>query len=198
MNKIRTMLLAAAAILLPTIASAQAGTYYLDSRNPDNGMDVALLSGAWTIGVSYGGWSPWNYVSGCDGAGNNCQTGFHTVFYYTVNGGPITKYGWDGSERTQFTPDRVNDFYSTPALALTHAFAPFELDLAAPATLHLFIPDCCYYDNTGGLGITVASVERVNTTVPEPSALALSGIGLSLLALAAARKRRVTPRVTRA
>ncbi len=193
-SRIFTLFAAAGLIALPATVAAQAGAYYLDARNSNNGIDVALLSGAWTIGVSNGGWSPWNYVSGCDGDGTNCHTGFHTVFYYTVSGGPLTQYGWDGSQREQYIPNHVSDFFRDPDMALAHAFAPFRLDLDAPATLHLSIPDCCYYDNTGGLEITVAAVPMSNTTVPEPSSFALSGIGLALAAFVASHRRRLNRR----
>ncbi len=172
----------------PVAVQAQAGSYYLDAGNANNGIDIQLLTGKWTIGVSNGGWSPWNYDSSFDGAGANCHTGFHTVFYYTINGGPLTKYGWDGSERTVFNPNRVNDFYATPDLAFAHAFAPFEIDIATPTTLHLVIPDCCYWDNTGGLTIDVKNVTP--SVVPEPSTVVLLAGGLAALVFVQRRSRR--------
>ena len=110
---------------------------------------------------------PWNYVERCDAFGANCHTGFHTIFYYYLGGGPLEHWGIDGSERETAT---FSDFYATPALALAHALPPLQLVTTAPTSFRAFIPDCCYGDNTGGLTIAVVS--------PEPSTSALVGTGL--------------------
>ena len=181
-----------AGTLATTLASsalhAQAGTYTLNAANPANATSVTLLAGAWTFGVSAGAWSPWNYVSECDALGNNCHTGFHTVFYYTLNGGPQQKHGWDGGERERYTPERFSDFYDTPERAFLHAFDPLSLTVNATTTLTLYIPDCCFWDNTGGLDIEVRQAETP-VSVPEPTGLAmllaaLAGLGFRALSLA--------------
>ena len=64
----------------PRTAHAQAGTYYLSATsNPPNTVEVSLLAGLWRVGVSDGGWSPWNTTpEDCDGNGANCRSGFTT------------------------------------------------------------------------------------------------------------------------
>lgn len=164
-------------------AFAQSGTYVLDARDPANGFDLFLTPGTWSIGVTDGGWSPWNYIQGCDANGANCHTGFHTIFYYSINGGDLTAWGIDGG---QFETPGHSDFYGTPALALTHAIAPLELTVTDPTTVRATIPDCCYWDNTGGLTLTVAKV----SVVPEPGAGSLVAAGLLAMVGWHSRRRR--------
>jgi hypothetical protein len=177
----------------PRTADAQAGTYYLSATsNPPNTVEVSLLAGLWRVGVSDGGWSPWNSTpEDCDSNGANCRSGFHSVFYYTVNGGPVNQYGLDGTLRPWSAPSFMSDFFATPALAGVNALAPFTLDLAAPATLRLFIQDFCsngqpcYWDNSGGMNVRVAALE---SAVPEPSSYALIASGLVGLAFLSRRR----------
>ena len=187
MNRLyRFLLVCCATIAIPHgVASAQPGDYLLNSADPNNAVTVNLLAGSWSIGVSSGAWSPWNYVSECDGVGANCHTGFHTAFYYSVNGGPSTKWGWDGSEREVFFPMHISDFYASPELAFEQVFTPLVLEVAAPATLRLYIPDCCFWDNVGALTVSVAP-----TVTPEPDSVALMAAGLSVLGFVAFRRRR--------
>lgn len=190
MSRFRALLACGAiACSVPKQLQAQAGTYWLNSASSTNAIDVTLLTGSWTFGVSAGAWSPWNYVSECDAGGNNCHTGFHTVFYYALNGGPTIKHGWDGSERERYSPVHISDFYSSVEGALAHAFAPVAVTVDAPTTLRLFIPDCCYWDNVGGLDIRVQRVETPSTVVPEPSSVALLAFGLAGVGAVARRKR---------
>jgi hypothetical protein len=164
-------------------ALGQSGTYFLDATNPSNGFDLFLTSGTWVIGVTGGGWSPWNYVQGCDAQGANCHTGFHTIFYYTINGGTLTPWGVDGG---QFETPGHSDFYQTPELALAHVIAPLQLTITDPTTVRATIPDCCYGDNTGGLTLTVARV----TVTPEPGVGALVAAGLGAMVGWRIRRRR--------
>ena len=183
----------AALAAIPRTAQSQAGTYYLSATsNPPNTVEIALLAGQWRVGVSDGGWSPWNSTpENCDSNGANCRSGFHSVFYYTVNGGPVNQYGLDGTARPWSAPLFTSDFFATPELAGANAWAPFTLDLAAPATLRLFIQDFCpngqpcYWDNSGGMNVRVSASESV---VPEPSSYALIAIGLIGLAMRSRRR----------
>jgi hypothetical protein len=172
-------------IVSATPAAAQSGSYYLDSRDPNNLFMAALGPGHWTIGVTGGGWSPWNYLTSCDANGANCHTGFHTIFYYTLNGGDLQHWGIDGAEQETET---TSDFYATPQLALAHAFPPLDLWIDQPSTLRAFIPDCCYGDNTGGLTVTLTGPDQVVAT-PEPASLLLMATGLIAICLVAGRGR---------
>lgn len=183
----RLLVTAGVALLTSTVspaAGAQAGSYLLDSTNPSNGHTLTLLAGEWSIGVTAGAWSPWSYLERCDVNGANCHTGFHTPFYYQVNGGESKRYGWDGGERE--TPT-TSDFYATPELAFANAFAPMTLVLQESASVRLFIPDCCFWDNRGTMTVEVAQRTRV---VSEPAAVGLVVAGLSgLIAVARARRK---------
>ena len=121
-------------------------------------------------------------MSECDASGSNCRTGFHTgfhsVFYCTLNGGPQVKHGWDGAEREQVTPERFSDFYDTPERAFEHVFEPVALTATETSSLLLYVPDCCFGDNTGGLEIRVLQVEPAVTAVPVPASAALLLLGL--------------------
>lgn len=184
----------AALMSSPRTAQSQAGTYYLSATsNPPNTVAVSLAAGLWKVGVSDGGWSPWNTTpENCNSAGANCRSGYHSVFYYTVNDGAVTQYGLDGTTRPWSAPTFESDFFATQELAGANALAPFTLDLTAPSTLRLFIVDnCsngqpCYWDNLGGLNVNVSAAESV---VPEPSTSILIALGLAGLALVSRRRR---------
>lgn len=139
----------------------------------------------WSVGVTEGGWSPWNYLDRCDVNGANCHTGFHTIFYYELAGGPVTPWGIDGA---QFETATHSDFYATPQLAFAHVFAPLQLQISSTSSFHAFIPDCCYGDNTGGLSITVAPSSP--TVAPEPSTFLLAALGAVVTGLIAKRRMR--------
>ena len=175
-----------ASATIPGVTVAQGGNYFLDSRNPDNGFQVLLGAGRWSVGVTAGGWSPWNYLERCDFAGANCHTGFHTIFCYMLGNGPVTSWGVDG--RT-FETSSTSDFYASSTLAFQHVLSPFIVNVAQSTLLHAFIPDDRFVDNTGGLTVTVASVTP-QAIVPEPVTFGLVAVGLLAVGLAARRTRR--------
>lgn len=183
-----SLAIATALLVHPGHASAQAGDYFLNSRDPSNGFTVLLSPGFWHIVVADGAWSPWNYVEGCGATGANCHTGFHTIFYYALGNAPMAHWGVDGAEAETATH---SDFYATADLAEAHRYGPLQIFVNKKTSFRAYIPDCCYYDNTGGMTISVARATPPVTAAPEPATMTLVATGIGSLGVWSRRRKAV-------
>jgi hypothetical protein len=144
---------------------ANAAIINLDAVNETLSSQTLML-GAGTydvtvVGLGYGGdydaWNAWGKESGCDDAGKNCSKGW-------INNYKITAL----SLGTSLFTDGIR--YETPLLALEFAIDT-SFTLSATEYVEFYIDDSNYTDNIGGISLDIS-------LVPEPSVIALFGLGL--------------------
>ena len=179
MNVVRILL---AVALVNLAATTHAVIINLNStiNNSDmpvvlTGLDANLTYSITQLGVAGGGtysaWNAWNgSVSGCDGDGANCSTGWVSRFFYRTN------------LDSAFQESAEFNVFASPSLALDAATAP--IIRSGISSVAFFISDNVLWDNIGGISLDVVAVD---SQVPEPPALVLFGIGL--LVLGVARKK---------
>jgi hypothetical protein len=158
------------ALLAPTSASAG---YFLDATDPGNGVTLSLTAGSYLVSYDSGAWNAWSSVSGCD-ASHHCATGWLNQFSIVPT-----------IDAASFFADGV--VWETAALAEANgkAMSPLTLTLSADQMVKIYIGDFPYYDNQGGITVSIAAV-------PEPETYAMLLAGLGLLGFAARRKQHQT------
>ncbi len=105
-----------------------AQTYHFESNSPPV-YSTTLTPGMWTLAVTGGGYDQVaGAVSGCDQAGGNCYVGWHTEYFYRLDGGTWTEAGFNGS-------------WATPSLALQNAPAPEVFDVDVNTQLEFTLLD---------------------------------------------------------
>jgi hypothetical protein len=107
-------------------------------------------------GGNYDAWNAWAKVAGCTN-GKNCKKGWINTYRFSSSSLGITKLS-DGI------------IYETALLALEFAIDT-SFTLSTTETVDFYIKDSNYTDNWGGISLDVS-------LVPEPSVIALFGLGL--------------------
>ncbi|MBV6409069.1 MAG: hypothetical protein EFKGCFLK_02691 [Rhodocyclaceae bacterium] len=172
----------AAATAAAALAAAPAGAQVinLDAQTTTTAAPYTQLLGAGTYqvfdvgpadaaGALYDAWNPWGAgAGGCNISGSGCSWGWYRRWYMNFGGGEV---------------GNNSGFFSSAALALAGAKTddPFSFTLLAPTTVSFWIADSPYYDNAGGVSLSIAAV-------PEPETWALMMAGLGLLGFAARRR----------
>lgn len=180
---------AAATLVLSFATSAHAGIIDLNAETSSGGPNdignAITISGLSTsdilaisqIGVADGGaynaWNAWSSVTGCDGAGENCSKGWIDNWSYYLDGDTSTSMTVSNGIR-----------YETDLLALANA--PGVVPITGITSISFFISDFPYTDNMGGISLNLYI--EPSASVPEPSIIALFGLGL--LGLGFARRRK--------
>lgn len=180
---------------LALAAPAAAQTYLLDVNGSPPGQNdaanpvvvPAIPAGTYDvsfIGIADGGQfdaiNYWGSVSGCDGSGANCSTGYlHRVTCSIPGVGDV-----------QINP--LPEIWQTPALALANA--PTGLSFEADAgDLECWIVDGNYSDNIGGISLQL-DLRQVTVAIPTLGAAGLAALiaGLAVAALLLMRRRQRT------
>ena len=158
-NKINFGIVVAAA-LFSSVASAS--SFYLDATNPFNGATLNLAAGDYQITYVSGAWNPWGTnPSGCDNAGQCSGVGWYNAFTWTTTSGSTTF--WDG----------IRWQNSTLAEVSGQNHSPINFTLSQTQAVNFYIGDNPYYDNSGGISLSVTPAP-----VPLPAAAWLLGSGL--------------------
>jgi len=180
---------AAATLVLSFATSAHAGIIDLNAETSSGGPNdignaitipglstsdiLAILQIGVADGGAYNAWNAWGSVTGCDGAGENCSKGWINNWSYYLNGDISTQI---------LVSDGIR--YETDLLALANA--PGVAPITGITSISFFIGDNPYSDNLGGISLKY-DIEPA-TSVPEPSIIALFGLGLLGLGFASRRK----------
>ena len=193
---------AGAAALAMVLAASPASAQQIININAQdsNGQQALLLQpGTYSVdligtadGGTYNAWNPWG-ITNCSSPGTNC-TGWVNDFGITYDG---------------LTTEYVNGLHyvtDTDALAANQAiiasdsatFSPYNqtgvtnsggtllFTLLVPTTVTFGIFDSPYYDNTGGISLSLSSVQ---SAVPEPATWAMMLFGFGAIGFAMRRKR---------
>ena len=144
-------------------------------------------------GGAYNAWNPWG-VTNCSSPGTTC-TGWVDDFGITYDG--LTTVYVNGlhylsdtdalaanqaiiaSDSATFSPDQQT--------GVTNSGGTIMFTLVAPTDVTFSIFDTPYYDNSGGISLSLSAVRGA---VPEPSTWALMLMGFAGLGLAVRRNRR--------
>jgi len=208
--------LVAAGSLALAAGSAQAATQLVDiSALNSTGTVVSLAAGTYTVSFvkgAYTAWNPWGTVSGCNGSGENCSSGWSISLGIDFGFGTSNFSHSDGYQYGQLGVTGDNHNYATPEQALAqiqtaslvyaplpqasdaNAYlpvgGPISFTLASAQSVNFFMLDYPYGDNAGGVSIQLDDGIGANPAVPEPASWAMLIAGLG--AVGAAMRRRKT------
>lgn len=180
--------LAAVALSMVAGASAASATLVDISAMNSSGVSLSLGAGTYNITEVAGAFTSASYwsngtasdgsnipaVSGCS-TPSTCSFGYRPAFSFSINGGPAVTYGVNGNPYMTFDS-------AATALAAFQAYQaanPINFTLSGLSTVNFFVPDTSYWDNSGGISLSVVS------TAPEPATwlfmmIGFGGIGLGL------------------
>ena len=150
------------------------------SLNGANAVTLNLDAGDYNLNFIEGAFTAFtrfSNVSGCDGFGAKCITGFENSARFVVNG--TTFLFGDGAASGGLGPQATGGYYSTAAqsFAASSAFST-TFSLAAPGSVSFYLFDDNLGDNSGGVSLAVAAV-------PEPATwmlmlLGMAGVGYTM------------------
>jgi hypothetical protein len=173
-------LLLAGAIALSLATTATAAVVDLNSLanaslNGSNGVDLFLNAGTYQLSAfngTYGAFTRFANVTGCDADGKNCSQGYEVSFRAIADG---FTYGFgDGSANGGIGPISPGDgYFANQALALAASTGlPASLTVNTAQNVRFFIYDDVLGDNSGGVSINISAG-------PEPESWALMIAGLA-------------------
>ena len=149
-------------------------------------LDAGVYSLDFVTGASTA-FTRFSNVSGCDGLGAKCVTGFENSARYVVNG--VTFLFGDGAASGGLGPQATGGYYSTASqsFAASNAFST-TFSLAAPGSVSFYLFDDNLGDNSGGVSLSVAAV-------PEPATWMFMLLGMAGIGYSMRRKEKQTLRV---
>ena len=150
--------------------------------NLDAGVyNLSFVQGAFTAFTRFSG------VSGCNGLGAKCITGFENSARYVVNG--TTFLFGDGAASGGMGPQATGGYYATAAQSFSASSAfGTSFSLAAPGSVSFYLFDDNLGDNSGGVSLAVAAV-------PEPATWMFMLLGMAGIGFTMRRKDKQTLRV---
>ena len=160
------------------------------STNGANAVTLNLDAGVYNLNFVEGAFTAFtrfSSVTGCDGLGAKCVTGFENSARYVIDG--TTFLFGDGAASGGLGPQATGGYYSTAAqsFAASSAFTS-TFSLAAPGSVSFYLFDDILGDNSGGVSLAVAAV-------PEPATWMLMLLGMAGVGFSMRRKEKQTLRV---
>ena len=160
------------------------------STNGANAVTLNLDAGVYNLNFvegAYTAFTRFSTVTGCDGLGAKCITGFENSARYVIDG--ATFFFGDGAASGGLGPQATGGYYSTAAqsFAASDVFTS-TFTLAAPRAVSFYLFDDNLGDNSGGVSLAVAAV-------PEPATWMLMLMGMAGVGFAMRRKEKQTLRV---
>ena len=160
------------------------------SLNGANAVTLNLDAGVYNLSFVQGAFTAFtrfSNVSGCNGLGAKCITGFENSARFVVNG--TTFLFGDGAASGGMGPQATGGYYATAAqsFAASSAFGT-SFSLAAPGSVSFYLFDDNLRDNSGGVSLAVAAV-------PEPATWMFMLLGMAGIGFTMRRKDKQTLRV---
>ena len=160
------------------------------SLNGANAVTLNLDAGVYNLSFVQGAFTAFtrfSNVSGCNGLGAKCITGFENSARFVVNG--TTFLFGDGAASGGMGPQATGGYYATAAqsFAASNAFGT-SFSLAAPGSVSFYLFDDNLGDNSGGVSLAVAAV-------PEPATWMFMLLGMAGIGFTMRRKDKQTLRV---
>ncbi len=200
-GSISKSVLAALSILAMVVAASPAAAQQVININAldSNGQQaVALGPGTYSVnlirtadGGLYNAWNPWGSTN-CTSPGTSCTgwvddfgityDGLTTIYvnglhYLTDTDALAANQAIIASDSATFSPDQQT--------GITNSGGSLMFTLAAPTTVTFGIFDTPYYDNTGGISLSLSSVSG---SVPEPATWAMILLGFAGIGFAMRRR----------
>ena len=184
-----------AATVATIFAATSAGAVVVDidgiaNATPGTAVQVLLAAGIYNVTPiigTYTAFSRFASVSGCDGNGQNCRTGWEHSYFVTI-GNMSTGFG-DGNGAGGIGPISPGaGYYASAAQAFADGATPTVIALAAPTLVGFSVFDDALGDNSGGISLDVSPV---GGGVPEPATWSLLVGGFAMVGFAARRRRTV-------
>ena len=174
-----------------SLVAASAGAVVVDINslanfNTANAVPVLLAAGTYTvtpISGTYTAFNRFSTVSGCDGFGEHCATGWEHSYFITING-VTTGYG-QGNGNGGIGPIVPGNAYYASAAQAFAAASGASFTLASATTVGFSIFDDNIPDNIGGISLDVSAA------VPEPATWALLVGGFAMVGFASRQRRTV-------
>lgn len=173
---------AATVVDLDGMANASTTGANAVTLNLDAGIyNLNFVEGAFTAFTRF------SSVSGCDGLGAKCITGFENSARYVIDG--TTFLFGDGAASGGLGPQATGGYYASAAQSFSASSAfSTTFSLAAPGSVSFYLFDDNLGDNSGGVSLAVAAV-------PEPATWMFMLLGMAGIGFTMRRKDKQTLRV---
>ena len=173
---------AATVVDLDGMANASTTGANAVTLNLDAGIyNLNFVEGAFTAFTRF------SSVSGCDGLGAKCITGFENSARYVIDG--TTFLFGDGAASGGLGPQATGGYYASAAQSFSASSAfSTTFSLAVPGSVSFYLFDDNLGDNSGGVSLAVAAV-------PEPATWMFMLLGMAGIGFTMRRKDKQTLRV---